>query len=64
MIEYYSKHKCKQCIRIKPIRFWYKAWCLNTDDGSLVTFDLYQGRTYDGNELNEKVLLESVLQQS
>lgn len=35
MIEYYG---CKQCIRMKPIRFGYKAWFLNTDDGYLVTF--------------------------
>ena len=55
MIDYYDKHGCKQCIRIKPIRFGYKAWCLNTDDGYLVTFDIYQGRTYESNELNEKV---------
>ena len=55
MIEYYGKHGCKQCIRMKPIRFGYKVWCLNTDDGYLVTFDLYQGLTYEGNELNEKV---------
>ena len=40
---------------MKPIRFGYKAWCLNTDDGYLVTLDLYQGRTYEGNELNGKV---------
>ena len=40
---------------MKPIRFGYKAWCLNTDDGYLVTLDLYQGRTYEGNELIEKV---------
>ena len=55
MIEYYGTHGCKQCIRMKPIRFGYKAWCLNTDDGYLVTFDLYQGRTYENNELNKKV---------
>ena len=55
MIEYYGKHGCKQCIRNKPIRFGYKAWCLNTDDGYLVTFDLYQGCTYEGNQQNEKI---------
>lgn len=54
MIEYFRKHKCKQCIRGKPIRFGYKAWCLNTDDGYLVSFDLYQGCTYEGNVQNEK----------
>ncbi|XP_068231970.1 piggyBac transposable element-derived protein 3-like [Palaemon carinicauda] len=55
MVEYYGKHRCKQCIRMKPIRFGYKVWCLNSDNGYLVTFDLYQGRTYEGNEVNEKV---------
>ena len=40
---------------MKPIRFGYKAWYLNTNDGYLVTFDLYQGRTYEGNEINKKV---------
>ncbi|XP_068246836.1 piggyBac transposable element-derived protein 3-like [Palaemon carinicauda] len=33
----------------------YKVWCLNSDDGYLVTFDLYQGCTYEGNEVNEKL---------
>ncbi|XP_068222212.1 piggyBac transposable element-derived protein 3-like [Palaemon carinicauda] len=47
MVEYYGKHGCKQCTRMKPIRFGYKVWCLNSDDGYLVTFDLYQGRTYE-----------------
>ncbi|XP_068232130.1 piggyBac transposable element-derived protein 1-like [Palaemon carinicauda] len=41
--------------RMKPIRFGYKVWCLNSDDDYLVTFDLYEGRTYEGNEVNEKV---------
>ncbi|XP_068250706.1 piggyBac transposable element-derived protein 2-like [Palaemon carinicauda] len=40
---------------MKPIRFGSKVWCLNSDDGYLVTFDLYQGRTSEGNEVNEKV---------
>ena len=55
MIEYYGKRGCKQCIRNKPIRFGYNAWCLNTDDGYLMTFDLYQGCTYEGNQQNEKI---------
>ena len=50
MIEYLGRHGCKQCIRGKPIRFGYKVWCLNTSDGYLVSFDLYQGRTYEENE--------------
>ncbi|XP_068210548.1 piggyBac transposable element-derived protein 2-like [Palaemon carinicauda] len=54
MIEYFGKHGYKQCIRGKPIRFGYKAWCLHTDDGYLVSFDLYQGCTYEGNVKKEK----------
>ena len=50
MIEYFGKHGCKQAIRNKPIRFWYKVWCQNTVSGFLFAFDLYQGKTYKGNE--------------
>lgn len=44
MVEYFGKHGCKQCIRNKPIRFGYKVWSLNTPDGYLINFDIYQGR--------------------
>ncbi|XP_064486109.1 piggyBac transposable element-derived protein 3-like [Ornithodoros turicata] len=44
MIAYYGRHGCKQFIRGKPIRFGYKVWCLNTPDGYLVDFDVYQGK--------------------
>jgi len=43
MIKYYGRHGCKQFIRGKPIRFGYKMWSLNSKDGYLVNFDLYQG---------------------
>ena len=43
MIAYFGKNSLKQAIRNKPIRFGYKAWCLTTVSGYLVTFDLYQG---------------------
>lgn len=49
MIEYFGKHGCKQAIRNKPIRFGYKVWCQNTDYGYLIAFDLYQGKTFNGN---------------
>lgn len=44
MIAYYGRHGCKQFIRGKPIRFGFKAWCLNTFNGYLVNFEIYQGR--------------------
>lgn len=44
MIKYFGRHGCKQCIRGKPIRFGFKMWSLNSPDGYLVNFDVYQGR--------------------
>lgn len=44
MIKYFGKHGSKQFIRGKPIRFGFKAWCLNTSEGYCVNFDLYQGK--------------------
>ena len=56
MIKYYGKHGCKQFIRGKPIRFGYKAWCLNQTNGYLVNFELYQGsRANTENEDSLKV---------
>ncbi|XP_068233596.1 piggyBac transposable element-derived protein 3-like [Palaemon carinicauda] len=46
MIEYFGKHRCKQCITGKPIRIGHRAWCLNTDDGYLKL----QDRKYGGTE--------------
>ena len=43
MIPYYGRHGCKQFLRGKPIRFGFKAWCLNSPDGYLLAFDIYQG---------------------
>ncbi|KAJ8941511.1 hypothetical protein NQ314_010380 [Rhamnusium bicolor] len=43
MIKYYGRHGCKQFIRGKPIHVGYKVWSLNSKDGYLVDFDLYQG---------------------
>ena len=42
-IPYYGRHGCKQFLRGKPIRFGFKAWCLNSPDGYLLAFDVYQG---------------------
>lgn len=44
MIKYFGRHPMKQFIRGKPIRFGFKVWCLNTPDGYLVNFDVYQGK--------------------
>lgn len=44
MVRYFGKHGLKQSILNKPIRFGFKAWCLCTTSGYVVTFDFYQGR--------------------
>ncbi|XP_030751327.1 piggyBac transposable element-derived protein 3-like [Sitophilus oryzae] len=53
MVKYYGRHSCKQFIRGKPIRFGYKMWCLNTKDGYLINFDLYQGKNPRANVSDE-----------
>ena len=50
MIKYYGMHGCKQFIRGKPIRFGYKAWCLNQTNGYLVNLELYQGARLNAGE--------------
>jgi len=49
MIQYFGRHGCKQCIRNKPIRFGFKAWCLNSCSGYLLVFDVYQGANNAAN---------------
>lgn len=53
MVKYFGKHSCKQFIRGKPIRFGYKVWCLNADNGYLIQFDIYQGSGTTTNEIYE-----------
>lgn len=59
MIRYYGRHGCKQFIRGKPIRFGYKMWSLNSTEGYLVNFDLYQGKNPRGNEKYETLFGKS-----
>ena len=56
MIEYFERHGCKQAVRNKPIRFGYKVWSQNTPNGYLIAFDVYQGKTYQGEEEREQKL--------
>ncbi len=51
MIEYFGRHGCKQTIRNKPVRFGFKAWCLNSPSVYLLQFDLYQGSTVTQTDL-------------
>ena len=50
MIQYFGRHSCKQAIRNKPIPFGYKVWSQNKSNGYFITFDVYQGKTYQGDE--------------
>ncbi|XP_068233359.1 piggyBac transposable element-derived protein 3-like [Palaemon carinicauda] len=54
MIEYFGRHGCKQCILNKPVRFGFKAWCLNSPLGYLATFDVYQGTAFGLNRHYEE----------
>ena len=54
MIEYLGEHGCKQSIPNKPVRFGFKAWCLNSRLGYLTVFDIYQGSTYGSTNDYEK----------
>ncbi|XP_037116736.1 piggyBac transposable element-derived protein 3-like [Syngnathus acus] len=55
MIEYFGRHGCKQAIRNKPVRFGFKAWCLNSGtNGFLLHFDIYQGASVDASEVERK----------
>lgn len=44
MIAYFGPHSMKQYIRGKPLRFGYKVWSLNTPEGYLIDFEVYQGK--------------------
>ena len=50
MMQCIGQYSCKQAIRNKPFRFGYKVWSQNTSNGYLITFDVYQGKTYQGDE--------------
>ncbi|KAJ2937338.1 hypothetical protein O0L34_g19219 [Tuta absoluta] len=55
MIEYFGKHGCKQFIRGKPIRFGFKNWCLNTPNGYLLDFEIYQGKSIKESSQYDKL---------
>lgn len=55
MVKYFGRHSCKQFIRGKPIRFGYKIWSLNSKDGYLVNFELYQGANPKANNTYDKL---------
>lgn len=50
MVRYYGRHGIKQFLRGKPIRFGYKLWALCGSGGYCYNFDLYCGKSDDGNK--------------
>lgn len=46
MVKYYGRHGIKQCIKMKPVPFGFKVWCVNTFTGYLVAFTVYQGKSH------------------
>lgn len=63
MVKYYGRHGCKQFIRGMPIRFGYKM-SLNTKDGYLVNFDLYQGKSPKANTDHSLCLIETLFEKA
>lgn len=55
MIKYYGRHSLKQFIKGKPIRFGYKVWCLNAENGYLISFEIYQGAGPKPNQAYDKL---------
>ncbi|CAK1601936.1 unnamed protein product [Parnassius mnemosyne] len=45
MIPYYGRHRCKQHIKGKPIRFGFKTWVAALQLGYCLHADLYQGKS-------------------
>lgn len=59
-VKYFSTHGCKQFIRGKPIRFGYKMWYVNTNDGYVVNFKFYQGKDPRENEKYNSIFGKAV----
>ena len=43
MVPYFGRHSSKIFIKGKPVRFWFKLWCLCSSDGYLFQFIPYGG---------------------
>lgn len=51
MIEYFTRHGCKQYIRGKPIRF---VWRINSKSGYHINFEVFQGCIPNSNKDRQK----------
>ncbi|XP_049947611.1 piggyBac transposable element-derived protein 3-like [Schistocerca serialis cubense] len=58
MIKYFGRHGCKQFLEGKLIKFGYKAWCLDTNMGYLVAFQVHQGTNAHRNEVYKKAFVK------
>jgi len=53
MVPYRGRHSMRMFIKSKPIRFGYKLWVLAGQDGYPYKFEIYQGRSSDGQNQSE-----------
>ena len=51
MVPYFAHHGCKQYMRNKPVKFWYKFWVATTPLGYTIQFYPYarKDENYDSN---------------
>lgn len=61
MIPYFGRHGCKQFMRLKPVRFGFKAWVMAQSSGYCIAADLYQGKNPNGTRPGDQGLGESVV---
>lgn len=47
IIRYFGSNSLKQFIRGKPVRFGYKAWCMNSRLGYCIDFQICQGKSHE-----------------
>ena len=52
IVKYYGHNSLKQFIKGKPIRFGYKFWTMCGNSGHCYNFDMYCGKSRDG-EMND-----------
>lgn len=50
MVPYFGRHSAKMFIRLKPVRFGFKIWCLCSSEGYLFQFRHYGGVSVEKTE--------------
>ena len=62
MVPYFSRHCCKQFIRGKQIRFYFKLWVNNSSTGVAYHVSICEGKEDGGNKepLGPRVVKQAV----